>query len=243
MTIEPAAVLVSIGNSRTACAAMLAGGVLADVRRSATSAFDAGAVPGGQTPVHLISVVEDAARQVVAELRRGGRPVTWWGDDRDIAVRHPYAPPFHPGADRLVAALAAFRRAGRACVVVDAGTALTVDAVGPDGAFLGGAIAPGFATLAEGLRARAPALPKAGEDLPAPYPARSTTDAVSLGVHAAFGGALRELAAAANALLGKAPVFVTGGDAVLARRELARLDPVIVPELVLEGLALLAGAG
>ena len=151
------AVLVSIGNSRSATARCGPGGALSEVRRLPSASLDLGALDPGPEPVHVIAVVEEVARRLTGAVRRAGREVTWWGVDREIPVRHPYAPPEAPGADRLVAALAAFDRAGGACVVVDAGTAVTVDVVGADGSFLGGAIAPGLVALRDGLRARAPA--------------------------------------------------------------------------------------
>ena len=51
--------------------------------------------------------------------------------------------PYEVGADRLVNAVAAYERFAGPCVVVDFGTATTVDAIAEDGAFVGGAIAPG----------------------------------------------------------------------------------------------------
>jgi pantothenate kinase type III len=242
VTADATAVLVSIGNSRTATALLLADGTLAEGSRVATSEVRASSIGGAPLPVHLVSVVDSAAERVAAGLRAEGRTVTWWGREHAIPMRHPYRAPAAPGADRLVAALAAHRRAGGPCVVVDAGTAVTVDVVDADGAFLGGSIGPGFAALAESLRARAPALPAPRTSALPVYPARSTEDAVTLGVHAAFGAPLRELVSGAMTLIGVEPLFVTGGDAAAAARELQRLRPIVVPGLVLEGLAALAAA-
>src|SRR6201991_401963 len=52
--------------------------------------------------------------------------------------------PLEVGADRLVNAIAAYERFGEACVVVDFGTGINIDAVSDDGAYLGGAIGPGL---------------------------------------------------------------------------------------------------
>jgi type III pantothenate kinase len=232
--------LVSIGNTRVVCAVLLPDGRLADVRRVPTGDLGPAAIGAGPGPVHLISVVEEAAKELVTALGRAGTTVVWWGAGREIPVRHPYAPPERPGADRLVAALAAHRRVRRACVVVDAGTAVTVDVAGDDGAFLGGAIAPGLAALATAVGTAAPALAANGSGDPGEYPARSTSAAVTLGVHAAFSGLLRDLHAQACAAFGRLPVVVTGGDAELAARALREAAPTVVPELVLEGLAALA---
>ncbi len=68
--------------------------------------------------------------------------------------------PGEVGADRLVNALAAARLYGTPAVVVDLGTATTFDCVGPDGAYVGGAIAPGLELGLEALAARTAKLPR-----------------------------------------------------------------------------------
>jgi type III pantothenate kinase len=68
--------------------------------------------------------------------------------------------PDQVGADRIVNALAAVRLHGSPAVVVDAGTATTLDCVGGDGAFIGGAIAPGLELGLEALAARTAKLPR-----------------------------------------------------------------------------------
>ena len=57
--------------------------------------------------------------------------------------------PLEVGADRLVNAIAAYERFGEACVSVDFGTGINIDAVSADGEYLGGAIGPGLETLAQ----------------------------------------------------------------------------------------------
>ena len=64
------------------------------------------------------------------------------------------------GADRLVNALAAARLHGTPAVVVDFGTATTLDCVAADGAYVGGAIAPGLELGLEALAARTAKLPR-----------------------------------------------------------------------------------
>ena len=68
--------------------------------------------------------------------------------------------PHEVGADRLVNALAAARLYGTPAVVVDFGTATTLDCVGTDGAYVGGAIAPGLELGLEALAARTAKLPR-----------------------------------------------------------------------------------
>ena len=60
------------------------------------------------------------------------------------------------GVDRILNAAAAYQRIKDAVAVVDAGTAITVDCVSPEGVFLGGAILPGFNTSLHRFKALFP---------------------------------------------------------------------------------------
>ncbi len=84
--------------------------------------------------------------------------------------------PSRVGADRLLNALAARTRYGAPIIALDFGTATKFDVVGPDGAFLGGAIAPGFRTASDALASRTALLPRI--DLTAP-PAPIGDDTIS----------------------------------------------------------------
>ena len=107
-----------------------------------------------------ISVNEDA---LAALLAGAGKGAIVLGRDLPIRMVNRYRDPSETGPDRLAAAAAAHAVAGGAAVVVDVGSAVTVDAVDDDGVFLGGTIGPGRSALVAGLRGAAPALPCAGE--------------------------------------------------------------------------------
>lgn len=124
------------------------------------------------------------------------------------------------GQDRRFAARGALERVRAACLVVDAGTALTVDAIVASrpgetstGRFLGGAIAAGPDLVADALHARTARLPRAALVANPPAIGRSTEAALQSGVVIGFRGAARELVAriAAEAQLDAAPVVLTGG--------------------------------
>jgi type III pantothenate kinase len=125
--------------------------------------------------------------------------------------------PARVGRDRLFAARGAFELTRASCLVLDAGTALTVDALRAPGGerptFLGGAIAPGPRLLA---RALAGGTARLEEIDPRPRPralGRDTHEALEAGVALGFAGAARELVQriAAEAGLGEAPLLLTGG--------------------------------
>jgi type III pantothenate kinase len=151
------------------------------------------------------------------------------------------------GADRLVNALAAARLYGSPAVVVDLGTATTFDAIAADGAFVGGAIAPGLELGLEALAVRTAKLPRIELRQPDRAIARDTVGALQagtiLGYQALVSGLLvrvrRELADAAGVEPEAVLTILTGG---LARAPWAAgIDGVgtIDPDLTLQGLAIL----
>ncbi len=238
--------VVDVGNTRTSFAAVDAAGALSGMFHGPTPrSIDAEVrLPTGwpkPAAIHAASVVAEAVPALERALASLA-PVVWWGTvERPVPIRHPYAAPAVPGADRLLAALGAHARCGGPVVVVDAGSALTCDLVGADGAFLGGAIAPGLRALVSGLAASAPALPFGVVGVATRFPGTSTQAAVDVGVTSAARGLVRELVLRAEEAIGKrCRLLVTGGDAAIAAAYLADRRPEIVPALVLEALALLA---
>jgi type III pantothenate kinase len=155
--------------------------------------------------------------------------------------------PADVGADRLVNALAAARIHGTPALVADFGTATTIDCVAADGAFVGGAIAPGLELGLEALAARTAKLPRVELRAPDRAIGRDTVSAIQsgtvLGYQALADGLIgrirRELADAAGTEPRDVRVIVTGGlSAAPWARALADVD-AIDPDLTLKGLAIL----
>jgi type III pantothenate kinase len=143
--------------------------------------------------------------------------------------------PERVGRDRLYAARGALALVGSSCLVLDAGTALTVDALRVDargGAFLGGAIAPGPALLARALGAGTAQLPRIEPRPGGPALGRDTEEALLSGVVHGFRGAAAGLvlAVAREAGLERATLVLTGG----ARRFLLEPQPFLERELLVE---------
>src|ERR1700744_2488919 len=107
-------------------------------------------------------------------------PVVGPGRGTGVPIR--YHNPREIGPDRLVNAVAGFDRVGGACVIVDFGTAVTHDVVGPGGEYLGGVIFPGVEISLEALSERAGALPKIDLVEPRTLIGKSTVDAIRSGV-------------------------------------------------------------
>jgi type III pantothenate kinase len=157
------------------------------------------------------------------------------------------------GPDRLLAAWAAARLHGTPVIVVDLGTATTVDAVDVDGFFLGGAILPGLALAASALAEGTARLPRIGLELPEEAIGSDTRSAIASGVVIGHIGAVRELAMRMHRQLGDGMatrIVVTGGHASAdwaaaawrrpAGEGLPAIADALDPDLLLKGLGLLA---
>lgn len=155
-------------------------------------------------------------------------------------LRNSYAEPERLGVDRWLAMLGARERvAGRLCVV-DAGSALTLDIVAADGRHEGGYIIPGRRLMERALlfdTGRVRFAEDAGYSL---EPGTSTAEAVRHGITAAQVGALRTVLAAGDGSGEMFPVFCGGGAESLM--SLAGVDGLLAPDLVFEGLELMAAA-
>lgn len=147
--------------------------------------------------------------------------------------------PAEVGADRVVNAYAAWRELGRGpIVIVDAGTAITLDVVSAAGEYLGGAIAPGFQTAARALSSLTALLPYVKVAPVERAIGHNTVDALKGGLYFGLCGLVDALCAKVAQELGKEPVWIaTGGDGdLLARGSRRKLEPR--PNLTLDGLRL-----
>jgi type III pantothenate kinase len=166
---------------------------------------------------------------------------------RDIRLDIRVDEPARVGIDRLLASLAAnrIRRGDRGAVVVDLGSAITVDFVDASGAFCGGAILPGIAMSARALEEHTDALPRVAldhlEHPPEPI-GKSTLPAIESGLYWGAVGAVRELIAQMSRGLAAPPdVFLTGGASSHVSALVAAESEYSVrhlPHLVLSGIAL-----
>ncbi len=154
-------------------------------------------------------------------------------------VSNLYCNPASLGADRWAALAGARARSCEAALVVDAGTAMTVDALAADGRFMGGLIVPGYDLMRASLARGTARLPVAAGSFD-PFP-RSTDDAIVTGALQAMAGAVSRTRDAMLAAGESAPqLMLTGGCAPLLQPLLAAFAPRYLPWLVLEGVLVLA---
>jgi type III pantothenate kinase len=238
-------VAIDVGNSAVKVAAVVDGRV-GRVTRLATVPPDAAALvralddiadPG--SGVALVSVVpawSDVVRTVAASSERS----LFVADARTIPLPVALDRPDRVGSDRLLGAWAAREAHGAPVIVVDLGTATTIDAVDAEGRLVGGVIAPGPALQVAALASGTAQLPPVPVEAPRSAIGRDTAEAIQAGVvlgHVeAISGLIRRVAGA----LGRPTVVLTGGGSTAAwAREIEGVD-TSDPDLVLRGLGLLA---
>jgi type III pantothenate kinase len=156
-------------------------------------------------------------------------------------VKNAYRQPRRLGVDRWVALLGARAEMRSAVCVVDAGTAVTIDAMDKTGQHLGGLIIPGTRLMSAALSQETSDIRLSRRTSGDPGPgmdlfARTTGDAVHNGTLGAVCGAIERAAKAMRSAGLRPKIVLTGGD---ASRILKQLDGNILhrPHLVLQGLA------
>jgi type III pantothenate kinase len=182
------------------------------------------------------SALNEPLEQVVQQAT--GQKVQWVGRQIDLPVNVLTEQPEQTGIDRVLNMAAAFEQMQKACVVVDAGTAITVDCCNEKGEFLGGAIAPGASMMLDALHDKTAALPRVELDVPSEPFGRSTEEAIRQGVYYGVRGMVKELVENYATELGDWPeIIATGGDAPKLF-EGWELVHAIAPDLTLYGVAL-----
>jgi type III pantothenate kinase len=143
------------------------------------------------------------------------------------------------GADRIVDCIAAIDRFCAPAIVVDVGTATTIDVIGRDGAYKGGAIAAGIATSLEALAGNAAQLFNVELYAPEMLIGKNTADQLRSGIVAGHLAMLEGLISKMRRELGEnAPAILTGGLAELFKGQDSYFEHV-EPNLTLSGLQLM----
>lgn len=188
--------------------------------------------------------VVDREREALVEKQlrqRGSAAVTWVRSPAEACgVRSAYAEPSRLGVDRFLAMVAAHAEGRSPCVLVGAGTALTLDALRGDGRHLGGLIAPGPLLMQQSLLgATVRVRPERPGEVTAM--ADNTADAVASGCWGACAALVERFVAQVGPALGVEPrLLFGGGDAPLLRELVARPGELFA-DGVLRGLAVWSG--
>jgi type III pantothenate kinase len=257
---------VDIGNS-AAKASIVDGSTIYETGRLDTSVASgedlldglrvlAGSHDEAPSSVITVSVVDRWTERLEWAAGELGLPLTVVAASH-IPISTALVRPDQAGPDRLLAAWAAASLYGTPVIVIDLGTATTVDAVDADGFFLGGAILPGLGLARDALADGTARLPAVDLVLPAEPIGTDTTAAIQSGIVIGHIGAVRELAARMQQRMSPDPqaasatkVIITGGHCEADWAESAWCTPAgpslpaladeLDHELVLKGLGLLA---
>ncbi len=140
------------------------------------------------------------------------------------------------GMDRLANAVGAYERTHNWTVIVDSGTAITIDAINDKGAFLGGIIAPGMDISSRALHHYTALLPEVSAKKPGKILGTNTEEAIHTGIYWGTIGMVSTLIRLLCEEIGHQPaVIATGGSASLMAKDIPLIDTVI-PHLTLEGI-------
>lgn len=245
-------VLVHVGNTHTLFARLVQGRVV-DKRRVGSAALVTVLADGfwqdwlqrgtrffvgGVVPDLLDWLLENASQWCL------GAPQRLSVEDARGLLEIRYAPPLTLGFDRVCVLLGAQKRhPGQSCIVVDMGTATTVDLLVEGQRFVGGVIMPGMQACLDALHQSTALLPALSAESPLPSGAfgGSTQEGMRLGARQMVAGGLKQTLAALLGQYPQAVVLVTGGAVSGFLWALEGFSAQHVDDLLLEGMVRLVG--
>ena len=243
--------VADVGNSRVKWGLCTAGRIVAsaalppDAPLAWAEQLAAWTLPPGPLVWTVSGVHPQRQARLEAWLGQRGDRVQVVENYRQLPLQVKVEQPAQVGIDRLFNAVAAQhrRRPGVPAVVIDPGSAVTVDWLDEAGTFRGGAIFPGLRLMAQALRDYTALLPLVEVRTPQPtVPAPSTVAAIEAGIYWAVVGGIRALLDRLRQQTAHPPmVFLTGGDAALLAPALEG-EVICWPEMTLEGIRLTAEA-
>lgn len=186
------------------------------------------------------NVAGEKVRALIAQACQGWLVETEWvvAVERQCGVKNSYEQPAQLGADRWAALIAARSMSRTGCVVVNAGTAVTVDALSAEGVFWGGVIVAGVHALRRAVADSTAAITEAAGQYRV-FPV-NTADAVYSGALSALAGAVEQMRTSLAREQGVEPMCIlSGGDADLLMPLLSG-KTMLVDNLVMEGLIRIA---
>ena len=246
MSAELTFLAIAVGNTRTTVAAITCGEVskqtafpsnsIADIVDAAISFWSELETEVGQ--IVMAATNEETAKSIADAMSdQTSRDIWQIGVDLPAPIGQHLDPETLTGIDRLLNAAAAWDAHQQACVIVDAGTCITVDFVDGEGTFHGGAIAPGAQAQLNAMHNDTSALPEITFEAPLKEAfGKNTAQAMLQGVFQGIRGMVRQLSEQYAIRYGAYPmVIATGGDAMVLFDD-DELIERIVPDLLLHGM-------
>jgi len=187
------------------------------------------------TDVAVVSVRRDILELVQENLNT--ERVRWITNKALSAFELDYSTPKTLGMDRFLACLGACAYTNSHVVVIDSGSACTIDMMTGDRVYQGGVIMPGLQLFHSAVEQNLPQLPNTDRAIPRKFPGKSTSECLEWGVNGSYVAAIREFT---NRFLEKssgADVYISGGDAEFLIRHLGdEFDAKIRRHLVFDGM-------
>lgn len=190
-------------------------------------------------------VICSVVPRINAQVRRALREVLNTevyivGKHFTVPIKNRYFSPRQVGQDRLVCAYMAMRLYGAPVISVDLGTAITLDIVSKDKAYLGGIILPGLGLSLSALARHTALLPKVVPTRAKSLIGRDTRQSMLSGITFGFGSMIDGLIERFKKELNPSlKVVMTGGDSLLLKPYCTKVD-YFQPDLILKGMAGLA---
>lgn len=243
---DAAAIIIDVGNTSTRVATWHEGKVKTPLSAPTGSRGELAGVleahvrdcPTGKPAAVVVASVVPSAVEVIAALvsERLAKDALVVGGKVALPIDVAVDDPTKIGMDRVCSASAAFEQIRTGCIVVDFGSAVTVDLVDDDGVLLGGAILPGLRMQLRALHEFTAALPEV-EPAPTELPyGRNTAEAMQAGVFRGISGAVRNLIEGYASHLNRWPqVLATGGDLPIMMPHCDYIDTAVT-DLVLRGV-------
>lgn len=145
-----------------------------------------------------------------------------------------YQTPHTLGLDRFFACFGAWGNSKSAVIVIDAGSAVTIDLMDSNGVYQGGIIAPGLRALEIGMKQVTPTLPQVDRGVPVAFPGKTTYECIQWGISGFYIEGLKAFINKYKLMHPDASIWLTGGD--LVHLEDLAIDVRINGNLVLDGL-------
>jgi type III pantothenate kinase len=194
-------------------------------------------VPGKGDSVTIVmsSVRRDILRDIQAQLPETEIRII---SSSLIPDKHlDYDTPETLGIDRFLVCLGACNRSSNDVIVIDAGSACTIDLMKSDKVYKGGVIMPGLELFHKSMRSYLPELPDVDRDLPVSWPGKSTKECIEWGINGSYLMAIGSFLNKYKTELVKADIFITGGDSVFIYESLKDEIPMNHnPYLVFDGM-------
>lgn len=133
-----------------------------------------------------------------------------------------YDTPDTLGLDRYLVCYAARNLANKSVIVIDAGSACTIDFMNRSGTFEGGIIMPGLGTLKSTISEKLPELPVPPEEIPVIFPGKSTAESIQWGAYRGYAESVKQFLLKYLQEQPDAEIFITGGDARFLSHQLSK---------------------